>query len=111
MTASESTPGALQRRSGVPTPQGVAAEVVVPTPIGPSGDLLDLAISGYVAEALATLRAQLTVMGDVDWLRQHEPTGLANLHRVLTESVGRLVESQLMAEDATAQVPQSTRRA
>ena len=32
-------------------------------------------IDGYVIEALKTMRAQLEVMRDSDWLRQHGPTG------------------------------------
>lgn len=50
------------------------------------------ALLGYVADAIATLRAQLRVCADENWLRRQPASEIAVLHGVLADKTIRLLE-------------------
>lgn len=58
---------------------------------------------GYLEANLAALKAQSTLAGDVNYLKQFPPQQLAVLHGVMADKAVRLIEAASAATDAPAQ--------
>jgi hypothetical protein len=85
----EATLRSWKSRQAQAQPRGEAAATAPEDQRGLIGELL----IGYLAELLRTLKAQLEVYGDKDWLKKQSASDAAVLHGVLADKGFRLLEA------------------